>query len=155
KIIDSEGVEGGGSTQGLGLLPVDTYLSREKKRELCKGKFGHFGGLFSCLSGLDYSGYEIHMGRSEIKDDTACKFTDGATGCCLGNVYGTYVHGVFDEDGVADTIVQALYKAKGLKYSRDKIDRRTFRQNQYDKLADMIRNHMDMDYVYGLMGLGG
>lgn len=152
-IIDNEGAEGGGRTEGLGLLPVDTYLTKQKKRELCRGRFGHFGGLLGGLSELEYSGYEIHMGRSELTDDSANAFTEDGSGYCRGNIYGTYIHGLFDRNGVADEIVRVLYDAKGLKYTGGKADRRTFRQDQYDKLADMIRSHMDMKYIYSLMGL--
>ncbi len=153
KIIDGEGVEGGGSAEGLGLLPIDTYLTSEKKRKLCRGKFGHVGGLFDGLAGLDYSGYEIHMGKSEVKDGAVDTFTDGASGYCLGNVYGTYIHGIFDEEGVADEVVRALYKAKGVDHKKDKTSRSEFKQSQYDKLADMIRAHMDMDHIYKIIDI--
>ena len=153
KIADPEGVEGGGETDGLNLLPVDTYLTGEKRRELSKGRFGVTGGIFGGLSGCAYSGYEIHMGRSNALYDGLNAFTENGSGYNCGNIYGTYVHGIFDEDGVADEIVRALYKAKGLTYNREKISRKSFKESQYDKLADMIRSNMDMKYIYKIMGL--
>lgn len=150
-ISDPDSVECGGSTDGLRLLPVDTILTGEKTRELITGSFGDISGIFAELSGLKYSGYEIHMGVSEATDTDVCKFTDA--GYSLNNIYGTYVHGIFDEDGVADVITEVLYKAKGLAFNRAGISRAEFKQSQYDKLADMIRSHMDMDYVYKIMGL--
>lgn len=152
-ISDPDGVEGGGSAEGLKLLPIDTCLTTEKKREPVKGRFADLCGMFAELSELDYSGYEIHMGISKVTDDKASEFTDSGSGYCLDNVYGTYVHGIFDEDGVADVIVRALYKAKGLAYNRETISRRNFKESQYDKLADMIRSHMDMEYIYKIMGI--
>lgn len=153
EIIDDEGVESGGRTKGLGLLPVSTYLTKNKKRELCRGKFEESGGIFKDLTGLDYSGYEIHMGESEVSGDKALGFTGSQSGISDANIYGTYIHGVFDEDGVADVIVEALYKARGLSYVRKKVSRREYKEREYDKLADMIRNHMDMEYIYRIMGL--
>ena len=91
------------------------------------------------------------MGVSKVNVHNLCEFTDA--GYSHGNIYGTYVHGIFDEDGVADTIVRALYKAKGLIYNGTKVSRKVFKESQYDKLADMIRTHMDMDYIYKIMNL--
>ena len=153
EISDPEGAEGGGSTEGLGLLPVDTKITGDKKRELCKGRFEKVPGLLKDLSGVKYSGYEIHMGVSELVSVSASGFTEGNSGCSLGNVYGTYVHGIFDADRVADEVVGALYKAKGLSYEAGRVNRKSFKEGEYDKLSDMIRNHMDMDYIYRIMGL--
>ncbi|MCR5399829.1 MAG: cobyric acid synthase [Lachnospiraceae bacterium] len=155
EVIDSDDVEGGGKAKGLSLLPTDTYLTAQKKRELTDGVFADVTGLFSELAGVRYSGYEIHMGRSTvISEEDVSAFTGGSSGCCKGNVYGTYVHGIFDEDGVVDTVIRALYKSKGLKCDIEKTDHRAFKENQYDKLADMIRQYMDMDHIYRIMGLG-
>lgn len=153
KITDPDGVEGGGEIEGLNLLPMETYLTGAKKRELSKGKFGVTNGIFSELSGCAYSGYEIHMGISNAIDNNLNQFTEDGPGYNSGNIYGTYIHGIFDEDGVADVIISALYKAKGLTYENKKISRMEFKESQYDKLADMIRSHMNMEYIYKIMGL--
>ena len=68
------------------------------------------------------------------------------------NIYGTYVHGIFDEDGVADAIVQALLEQKGLRMENTAhYDRETYRQQQYNLLADTVRNNMDMDRLYRIL----
>ncbi|MCR5662646.1 MAG: cobyric acid synthase [bacterium] len=153
KIADPHNVEGGGEVEGLKLLPIQTHLTGSKKRELSKGRFAVTGGIFALLSGLCYSGYEIHMGRSESLTTGLNAFTQDGSGYQNGNIYGTYIHGIFDEDGVADAIIGALHKAKGLVYDRKTISRKAFKESQYDKLADMIRTNMDMDYIYNIMGL--
>ncbi len=153
EISDPEGAEGGGSIEGLGLLPVETEIGGDKKRRLCNGRFREVKGIFKGLSGLEYSGYEIHMGVSGPAGAGASGFTETVSGCSLGNVYGTYVHGIFDADGVADEVVSSLYKAKGSFYKGGRISRKSFKEGEYDKLSDMIRSHMDMDYIYGIMGL--
>ena len=155
RIRDPEGAEGGGNIEGLGLLPVETKICGDKKRELCRGRFRQINGIFKGLSGLEYSGYEIHMGVSDLSGENASGFTEGESGCSLGNVYGTYVHGIFDADRVADEVVGSLCRAKGISYEGGKINRKSFKEKEYDRLADMIRSHMDMDYIYGIMGLEG
>ena len=153
KIEDEAGAEGGGEAEGIGLLPILTELTAHKKRVLCRGQFGQIGGVLGILSGRDYSGYEIHMGNSRAVSGGVTEFTASGTGFCTGSVYGTYVHGIFDEDGVSDGIVSALCKAKGLEFRKKNKDHRSFKESQYDKLADMIRKYMDMDAIYEMMGL--
>ena len=54
---------------------------------------------------------------------------------------------------MSDGIVSALCKAKGLEFRKKNKDHRSFKESQYDKLADMIREYMDMDAIYEMMGL--
>jgi adenosylcobyric acid synthase len=97
EVSDPEGVEGGGSIKGLGLLPVRTVLAGDKRTEQYTGRFGKTEGIFEDLSGIEIEGYEIHMGRTETLSD----FTSGGTGTSCGNAYGSYVHGIFDRGEVA------------------------------------------------------
>ena len=71
-----------------------------------------------------------------------------------GNVYGTYVHGVFDADGIAAKIVEALATKKGI--SMEAVTQQNyqeFKETQYDKLAETLREYLDMDAVYRMMGM--
>ena len=72
EITDPTGVEEGGFLRGMELLPVVTKLGEEKFRCQIEGKLPELDGIFSCLSGLDYLGYEIHMGKTSISS-TAIK----------------------------------------------------------------------------------
>ncbi|MDO4476241.1 MAG: cobyric acid synthase [Lachnospiraceae bacterium] len=73
-------------------------------------------------------------------------------GVCCGNVYGSYIHGIFDARGIAAEIVQALARKKGVEIGEiDEIDHEAFKQSQYDILADMIRENMDMEAIYGML----
>ena len=67
-ILDPHGVEEGGQMRGMGLLPVSTELGTAKVRRQVKGRFGKLEGVFSALAGLEYEGYEIHMGRQEREE---------------------------------------------------------------------------------------
>lgn len=157
EVSDPEGVEGGGSIEGLGLLPVATVLAGDKKTDQFEGKFGTAGGIFSDLSGLDIEGYEIHMGRTAMNSDMGSGheetyFTSGKTGISSGNVYGTYIHGLFDRGEIAGTVVKALADKKGVKLSVDQAsDHRAFKEKEYDRLADILRDSLDMDRVYAML----
>lgn len=141
-IRDPYGTEGGGEISGMGLLGFDTVFSREKTRAQTGGVFCGVEGIFAGLNGKKYRGYEIHMGQSG---------TDGPVvqnGC----IYGSYIHGLFDENGIASTVVGALYKAKGLEFDENaEFDVRAYREAQYDALADAVRGALDMKLVYSIL----
>ena len=69
-----------------------------------------------------------------------------------GNVYGSYVHGVFDAPGICDTILKALCEKKGIDFSAlGTFDMTEYKERQYDLLADTVRSNMDMDLVYKVL----
>ena len=141
-ISDPEQVEAAGVTEidGMGLLPLETVFQGEKVQTQTNGVFSGVAGLLSELNGKRYAGYEIHMGRSE--EARGALFS-------MGNVYGSYVHGVFDAPGVADAILQALCKKRGLDVSvLGAFDAAAYKTQQYDLLADAVRAGLDMDLVY-------
>ena len=68
------------------------------------------------------------------------------------NVYGSYVHGVFDQGSIAEDIVRILAKRKGIFWeAKEHYDYAAFKEAQYDRLADGLRVHMDMEYVYSIL----
>ena len=60
-----------------------------------------------------------------------------------GNVYGTYVHGIFDERGIVATIVSAL---TGKDYTED-LDTRSYKEKNYELLADIFEKNMNTDLL--------
>ena len=73
-------------------------------------------------------------------------------GIFSGNVYGTYVHGIFDEGTLAETLVGILAARKGVALDTGQmISYGQFKQMQYDKLADGVRKSMDMEAVYAML----
>ena len=95
------------------------------------------------IDGKRYAGYEIHMGRSE--EARGALFS-------MGNVYGSYVHGIFDEQEVADTILKALCTKKGVSFeSLGTFDARAYKERQYDLLADAVRAGLDMPLIYRIL----
>ena len=76
-------------------------------------------------------------------------------GAYVGNVYGTYVHGVFDREEVAKGVVRALAKEKGLDASGiTAVDFQAFKESQYDKLAAGLREHLDLERIYRILDAG-
>ena len=142
RIYDPDRVEAAGTTeiQGLGLLDMDTVFLGEKVQTQVAGTFDGVTGLLSGLNGMDYTGYEIHMGCSQEKKPPL----QGRS-----NVYGSYIHGVFDAPGVSDGILKALCAKKGLDFSALGIfDLQEYKERQYNMLADAVRGGLDMELVY-------
>lgn len=150
KISDPDCSEGGGSIDGMGLLKCKTVFSKEKIRRQTDGNFSEIGGIFSCLSHKKFSGYEIHMGET-ISESLPLLSCGGAFD---GNVYGCYIHGIFDGAEVSESVVKALYKRKNLHYSGKKIDRKAYKEQQYDLLADEVRKNIDMELLYKILNEG-
>lgn len=144
-ISDPDQVEAAGVTEiaGLGLLDMDTVFRGEKVQTQVSGCFENIPGMLSGLSGLGYEGYEIHMGQSSEKLPPII---------CNHNIYGSYIHGIFDAPHVAETIVQALCSQKGIDFEAiGTFDLHEYKEQQYDKLADAVRAGLDMDYVYRVL----
>ena len=153
-IADPDGVEGGGSIAGLGLLPVATTLRTQKRRRQTTGSFVAPDGPLASLAGLEFSGYEIHMGETVATRAGTSEFTSGATGLCRGNIYGTYVHGVFDGESVVKTLIATLASRKGVAVDLDGVvDYRTLREREYDRLAATMREHLNMALIYDALGV--
>lgn len=146
-IHDPQSVEAGGSMRGMELLDVETVLMPQKTRTQCGGTIEMNAGPFSCLDGKSYAGYEIHMGNTSLGPD-AVPVTKGAA---CGNVCGTYVHGIFDEGDIASSIVNVLAERKGVVLEGNLMDYKAFKETQYDKLADTVRQYMDMKAVYAML----
>ena len=154
EITDSEGMESGGAVKGMGLLPVTTKLQKEKVRRQVQGTINRISGTFSVLSGLAYAGYEIHMGRSCLySDDGVAHVTEEVlVGGEIPEVYGTYVHGIFDKGETVSALVGELARKKGLvPGNRACMDYREYKEKQYDKLADILTEHLDREHIYGLL----
>lgn len=152
-ISDPEDEEEGGAVTGMSLIPVDTVMSEEKKLCRSSGKIGKLSGIFSSLEGLEYEGYEIHMGITSSEKEGFSPEKQAVICSDNSNVYGTYIHGFFDKKEITQCVIAALLSAKGvLPFHEDQImDYGAFRESQYDKLSKLITDNLDMDAVYGML----
>lgn len=142
---DPDCVEQGGEISGLGLLEYDTVFGKNKKTVRVEGKLEDVSGIFIKLSGVNFEGYEIHMGLTDNNKNIVNR----------GNVYGTYIHGVFDKEDVSRVIIEALLDKKGLTTESLKtFDIKSYKESQYDVLADELRKSLDMKYIYNIINSG-
>ena len=134
--------------KGMGLLPIETVFIGEKRQTQTTGVIQGVYGELACLNGMAFEGYEIHMGRSgenlpvivSMSDDPDC------------NVFGSYIHGIFDAHGIADTVVRVLCEKKGVDPSElGTFDRAAYKDQQYDLLAEHMRTNLDMDLIYRIL----
>lgn len=155
---DPKGVEGGGSIAGLGLLPTETIFRAQKTTTQATGKILSPGGIFHDLTGVPTIGYEIHMGDTTLLEGVVpfqqlMRGTELVTdGCCAGDAYGTYMHGVLDTPEVLEPLIRALLARKGISASDITVfDPVQYKEEQYDKLADMVRSALDMERIYQIL----
>ena len=127
-------------------------------------------GILRELSGTEFEGYEIHMGKSSLEgtESRLVEFSEEAgaksgaragesraDGAQKGNVYGTYVHGVFDKEEVAKAVITAIAREKGIDASDiTGVDFQAFKETQYDILAAGLREHFDMEKIYQILNEG-
>lgn len=140
---DPHNVEYGGEISGLGLLSCETIFEKEKTRVRVEGKLEKVSGVFSSLSDVVFEGYEIHMGdttnnKNIVNED---------------NVYGTYIHGIFDKETVSKEIIETLLELKGLSSENIKtFNMKEYKESQYDILANSLRESLDLEYIYKVIG---
>ncbi len=168
-LSDPEGVEEGGSLRGIGLLPVHTRMGEEKVRCITEGKINSVEGILKGISGMEYAGYEIHMGRTDFVEDeafggkekavtqqegTESRVRQADTDVVINreNVYGTYLHGIFDRGKTAAALIGALAEQKGIGLAGAHFeDYGSFKERQFDRLADTLRKYLDMEEIYGML----
>ena len=151
RIDDPYGVEAGGSEDGLRLLPIETIFEKEKKTCRCEAFADEK------LSSAHIRGYQIHNGRTLITEENVtpfCRLKDGDTdGVIFGEVYGTYLHGLFDTGELVSALADHLLAKKGMSPVDYKPkDFFEVRERELDKLADTLRKSLDMDAIYAALG---
>ncbi len=149
-------VEHGGVMRGMGLLNTKTVFEEAKTRTQIKGQVISADGVFSAMEGMAVTGYEIHMGIT--KNLGECQpmilLEDGRTDALANasfSVFGSYLHGLFDAPEVVRALVRKIMESKGLE-AVTIMDMDSYRESQYDKLADLVRHSLDMDKIYEILG---
>ena len=144
---DAQGGEGSGGTySALGLLPIETTFIHEKQTVQVQGK--------TC-TGHDITGYEIHLGRSEMRTPVQpfITFRDGRTdGVYTKQIFGTYVHGIFQNRSFTRDYFNEIREQKGMVAISDEVlsdyDRR---EQAYEMLDQHVRKHLNMEKIYDLV----
>ena len=136
--------------RGLGLLPTRTVFSEQKRRVQVKATVAA-----APFAGAELEGYEIHTGVTEAEGEPFAHYPDGGReGCVQGNVFGTYLHGLFDTGTLTEALAGWLCRRKGIDPSDAAlIPMEEYRRQQFDILANGVRGALDMDAVYAAMGM--
>ena len=143
---------------GLGISYYASFHP-EKRTVQAEGEITDGADWLAPLSGTKVEGYEIHSGANTFGE--GCRFwmkngdNDGACNAA-GNVLGTYLHGLFDDGQLADALVKRARILKGLpgeEVSREQaaVNMKAYREAQFDKLARVVRENLDMDKVYAIL----
>ncbi len=140
------------SCDGLGLLEYHTVIKKDKIRRRVSGELNAVDGFLSGLSGMAYKGYEIHMGRTfDVMGNDVTAGGDVLFKAKGSEVYGTYVHGIFDRSSVLETVMKAVCEKKGYVFDTPLEDQDVFMDRQFDMLADVLTGNLDMERIFGIM----
>lgn len=148
--------------RGMELLPIVTEFEGEKVQAQTDGTITGLNGMLAGLNGRKFSGYEIHMGRTAIiagdgqrdvfDNKAAEKIKEMYPIIEYNNIYGSYIHGIFDIPDIADAILGALCNKTGIDINQlGAFDAVEYKEKQYDQLADAVRAGLDMDRVYKIL----
>jgi adenosylcobyric acid synthase len=149
---------------GLDLIPMETIFEKEKITSQVEAAYLGDSPLLRGLEITDATGYEIHMGRTTLLEGARSAFRitkrsmedvdvlDGALSLD-GNVLGTYIHGIFDNDGLRRNLINNLRLKKGLKPLPHGLSLKQERDRNFDLLAQVVRESLNIPLIYDIMGL--
>ena len=149
------------SVPGLDLLDMVTTFAKRKTTWQVRARYTCKHGIFGGLSSDEVSGYEIHMGQT-LSDNLSSAFRiirrgdrradhlDGAVSE-NGNIIGTYIHGLFENESIRRCLLSNLRKMKGLDCETQPFT--LSKDSEYDKLAALVRGSLDMNLIYKITGL--
>jgi adenosylcobyric acid synthase len=164
-ISDPSEVEGQSSVRGLSLLPIDTVMRSSKITYAGTGTF-LAGSLFGQpVSEVPLHGYEIHVGETSYgaQAQPFARFVRKATGYtetvadgCLhasSQVFGTYIHGVFDGDAFRRVFIESARAYHRLAPITEFDNWQAKRQESFDRLANAVTEALDMPAIFDWVGL--
>jgi threonine-phosphate decarboxylase len=146
---------------GLGLLPTETTYTTDKKTERVKG----FTLEFFKENMLPIEGYEIHMGQTRFMGEVRHPFQiriernemefyhpDGVISQD-GKLWGTYIHGILHNNDLRRSWLNQLRLARGWQAIAGSLHFQNRRENAFDRLAEHVRNHLDMAKIYEMISI--
>ncbi|WP_447045571.1 cobyric acid synthase [Vreelandella sp. H-I2] len=145
-VDDPDGLEGKPEKiAGLGLLPLTTRMVAGKQLRNVIG--------LTVAEGAAVTGYEIHNGVSDGAALSSPLFNiEGRPEGAIsedGQIFGTYLHGLFDHPDACHALLKQLGLADG-----EQSDYQAHRERELDRLADMLEAHVDIEAVIALIGVG-
>lgn len=161
-IVDPDHIESSrGKIAGLGLIPVETRLEAEKITSQIKAEVIDNNVLPLTSHTYQFSGYEIHMGRTRLLDGARPIFkifersgvqTDIPDGAISrdGRVWGTYIHGIFENDAFRTQLLNGIRKKRGILTGPINSYRANLDQN-INGLASLVRERIDLSKIHALL----
>ena len=152
-----------GEVDGLGLLDIETTFGETKTTCQVEAKIAQVAAAF--LPGVEdgeLKGYEIHMGEStgdiglfEIRrlSGQAPGAAALADGSARGQCWGTYIHGIFENDAFRRGVLNGLREKKGLAPLPSSVSYTEMKERALDRLADLLRLHVDIGFIRRILGL--
>lgn len=132
-------------TEALGLLPVETTITKEKTTVQSEGQLALYDKIFNV------TGYEIHMGASNVEGDAKRLIATkaGQDGCKNSDetVIGTYFHGIFHNDEFRAALLNEIRRQKGLQPINTRVSFNQLREDAFGRLAEHVRSHVKMDVI--------
>jgi adenosylcobyric acid synthase len=145
---DIESTDDIDSVEGIGLLPVETRFSTDKRVEQATRRIDGVGPLAGATGAV--SGYEIHMGETQVVEasapDLARLFPDAEAGVATDRVAGTYLHGLFENETAREAFADAVFASAGVE--RPATD--SAAASPYDRAAALVAALGDDALVDGL-----
>ncbi|MCL2474727.1 MAG: cobyric acid synthase [Chloroflexi bacterium] len=146
---------------GLGILDSHTIFADEKRTCQTTAQTIQNRSILDNMAGIKLSGYEIHMGRTTVEGSCAFNLcTQGGKACVVhdgalnkeGNAFGTYLHGIFDSSEFTSILLNNVRKYYGLpqRYDMTGVNKNA----EYNKLADIVRQNVDMAKIYEILNKG-
>ena len=166
KIMDPHKIESSiGEISGLGLLPIETVMEKAKTTTQYMNTLKNTeNSILEGAEGIPVKGYEIHQGysylgstfleeKSQEQAVRECIFGDGILkGMAKDNIIGTYIHGIFDNSEFTGHILNKVRERKGLDRINENFSFAEYKDREYDKLAKVLRENLDIGAIYGIMG---
>jgi adenosylcobyric acid synthase len=132
---------------GLGLIPMKTSISQKKTTVLSRGVV-----MFEQKE-IPVEGYEIHMGETEAGKDILpfVRLSTRSEGVQDENITGTYFHGIFHNDEFRERLLNSLRHRKGLPPIVNRTSFARLREESFDRLAAVVREHVSLELIYRKM----
>jgi adenosylcobyric acid synthase len=136
--------------EGLGYFDFTTTLQAEKITRQVKVKTSP--NIFF-PPGLEVTGYEIHMGRTEFHSTPSALFNSNGNPQELGVVHaggtvlGTPIHGFLDNDPLREALLDRVRSLRDIPKPERSFDYQAFREQQLDRLSDLVRDNLDMNRI--------
>ncbi|MGL4568166.1 MAG: cobyric acid synthase, partial [Fusobacteriaceae bacterium] len=151
RVLDPHGIEGDiKELAGLGLLDIETIMEKEKVTTQYSGVLKGGTGLLEGMNSVLVKGYEIHQGVTSGKE-ISCTDDDRLIATVKENIFGTYLHGIFDNSEFSDFILNKIREKKGLERKESEIDFDQYRLRELDKLEKIFRENIDMKVIYKIL----